>query len=60
MHNMPGPPATGREAVLKTIESFLKGWQRTEWEIVNLAASATRAPSTRLPLSKVTTPAAGC
>jgi limonene-1,2-epoxide hydrolase len=38
-HNMPGPPAKGREAVRRTIESFLKGWQKTEWEIVNIAAA---------------------
>lgn len=36
-HNMPGPPATGREQVRKTIERFLKGWQETDWEILNIA-----------------------
>jgi limonene-1,2-epoxide hydrolase len=38
-HNMPGPPAKGQEAVRRTIEGFLKGWQRTEWEILNIAAA---------------------
>lgn len=38
-HNMPGPPANGREAVRRTIESFLKGWQTTDWEVVNVAAA---------------------
>jgi limonene-1,2-epoxide hydrolase len=38
-HNMPGPPAEGRDAVRRTIESFLKGWDRTEWEIRNIAAN---------------------
>lgn len=38
-HNMPGPPAEGRDAVRRTIERFLKGWQSTEWEIVNVAAA---------------------
>ncbi len=38
-HNMPGPPARGRDAVRKTIEAFLKGWQKTRWEIVNIAAA---------------------
>jgi limonene-1,2-epoxide hydrolase len=38
-HNMPGPPAAGREAVRKTIERFLRGWDRTDWEILNVAAA---------------------
>jgi len=38
-HNMPGPPATGRDAVRKTIERFLGGWERTTWEILNIAAA---------------------
>lgn len=38
-HNMPGPPARGREAVRATIDSFLKGWKRTEWEVLNIAAA---------------------
>lgn len=37
-HNMPGPPAKGREAVRATIQSFLKGWQKTDWELLNIAA----------------------
>lgn len=37
-HNMPGPPARGSEAVRRTISSFLKGWQKTDWEILNIAA----------------------
>jgi limonene-1,2-epoxide hydrolase len=38
-HNMPGPPAQGKEAVRRTIAGFLRGWQQTEWEIVNLASA---------------------
>lgn len=38
-HNMPGPPAVGRGAVRATIEQFLGGWQKTDWEIVSIAAS---------------------
>jgi limonene-1,2-epoxide hydrolase len=38
-HNMPGPPATGRDAVRKTIERFLGGWQRAEFELLNVAAT---------------------
>lgn len=38
-HNMPGPPASGKDAVRATIERFLGGWQSTEWEILNVAAN---------------------
>jgi limonene-1,2-epoxide hydrolase len=38
-HNMPGPPAQGKDAVRRTIEGFLRGWQQTEWEVVNLASA---------------------
>ena len=38
-HNMPGPPAVGAEAVRATIERFLKSWQKTEWEVLNIAAN---------------------
>jgi limonene-1,2-epoxide hydrolase len=38
-HNMPGPPATGRAAVRTTIERFLGGWQKTQWDIVSIAAN---------------------
>lgn len=37
-HNMPGPPATGTEAVRRTIDGFLKTWQKTDWELLNIAA----------------------
>lgn len=37
-HNMPGPPAEGAEAVRRTIDGFLKTWQRTDWEVLNIAA----------------------
>lgn len=37
-HNMPGPPVQGREAVRRTIESFLRPWDHTEWEVLNIAA----------------------
>ena len=38
-HNMPGPPATGMDAVRKTISGFLDTWQETTWEISNLASA---------------------
>jgi limonene-1,2-epoxide hydrolase len=38
-HNMPIAPAVGRDAVRATIESFLKGWQRAEFELLNIAAT---------------------
>ena len=38
-HNMPGPPAEGRTAVRGTIERFLRGWDKTIWEIVRIASS---------------------
>jgi limonene-1,2-epoxide hydrolase len=38
-HNMPGPPAQGRDAVRKTIDRFLSGWTATSWDVVNIAAS---------------------
>ena len=37
-HNMPGPPARGVAAVRRTIEGFLRGWDKTSWEIVRIAA----------------------
>ncbi|MCC6250368.1 MAG: nuclear transport factor 2 family protein [Rubrivivax sp.] len=37
-HNMPGAPAVGRAAVRRTIEHFLRGWRRTDWEVVATAA----------------------
>jgi limonene-1,2-epoxide hydrolase len=40
-HNMPGPPAKGKDAVRRTIDGFLKGWQKTDWEILNLAVNGT-------------------
>ncbi len=38
-HNMPGPPAIGTVAVRATIDRFLKNWQNTEWEVLNIAAN---------------------
>lgn len=38
-HNMPGPPAIGKDAVRTTIERFLGGWQSTDWEVLNTAAN---------------------
>lgn len=37
-HNMPGPPARGTEAIRQTIERFLSSWDKSEWEILNIAA----------------------
>jgi len=38
-HNMPGPPAVGNEAVRATIQRFLGSWQKTDWELLNIAAA---------------------
>ena len=38
-HNMPGPPAVGTDAVRATIQRFLASWQKTDWELVNIAAN---------------------
>lgn len=38
-HNMPGPPARGTAAVRTTVERFLGGWDRTEWQILHLASA---------------------
>lgn len=37
-HNMPGPPVSGKPAVRAAIERFLKGWERTEWEVLNIGS----------------------
>ena len=38
-HNIPLAPLVGREAVHKTIEGFVKGWQKAEFELLNIAAA---------------------
>jgi limonene-1,2-epoxide hydrolase len=38
-HNMPGPPLTGTAAVHAGIERFLKTWQNTQWDVLNIAAA---------------------
>lgn len=38
-HNMPGPPAVGAAAVRTTIARFLSVWQKTDWELLNIAAN---------------------
>lgn len=38
-HNMPGPPAKGATVVRATIDSFLKQWQKTDWELLHIAAN---------------------
>ena len=40
-HNMPTRPAKGQEAVRATIDAFLRGWERTDWEVLNIAANGT-------------------
>lgn len=37
-HNMPGPPASGAEAIRRTIDGFLTNWKATDWELLNIAA----------------------
>ncbi len=38
-HNIPLAPLSGRDAVRKTIEGFVKGWQKAEFELLNIAAA---------------------
>jgi limonene-1,2-epoxide hydrolase len=47
-HNMPGPPAQGAEAVRKTISGFLSNWQKTDWEVLNIAAAGNTVFAERL------------
>ena len=35
-HNMPMKPVAGRAALRAFIAGFLRDWERTDWEIVNL------------------------
>ncbi|MBN8607199.1 MAG: nuclear transport factor 2 family protein [Caulobacterales bacterium] len=35
-HNMPAQPVAGREKLRRFIAAFLSGWERTDWEILNL------------------------
>jgi limonene-1,2-epoxide hydrolase len=37
-HNMMLPPVTGQDALRGFISNFLKGWIRTDWEILNIVA----------------------
>lgn len=38
-HNMPIAPVVGRIQVRAFIARFLKGWTRTEWEVLTLVAA---------------------
>ena len=38
-HNMPGPPTKGAEAIRASIGGFLGNWQKTQWDILNIASS---------------------
>ena len=35
-HNMPADPVAGHEALTGFIGAFLAGWDKTDWEIINL------------------------
>lgn len=35
-HNMPFQPVAGRENLVRFIGAFLKGWEKTDWEVINL------------------------
>lgn len=37
-HNMPSAPVTGQENIARFIAGFIRPWEATEWEIVNLLA----------------------
>lgn len=38
-HNMPGPPTNGAADIRASIARFLGGWQKTQWDILNLASN---------------------
>ena len=38
-YNMPSEPWEGAAAVRAGIDGFLKGWSKTEWELLNIAAN---------------------
>lgn len=38
-HNMPGPPAVGSDAVRALVEGFLGRWDKTEWQLLNIASA---------------------
>ncbi len=38
-YNMPGDPWEGGAAVRAGIDGFLKGWTKTEWDVLNIAAN---------------------
>ncbi len=35
-HNMPMQPVNGRENLLTFIKGFIGGWDKTNWEIINM------------------------
>jgi len=35
-HNMPSQPVAGRAKLRRFIGAFLAGWERTDWQILNL------------------------
>ena len=35
-HNMPADPVSGHEALTGFIGAFISGWDKTDWEILNL------------------------
>lgn len=41
-HNMPSGPVQGRAAIQTFIAGFIRPWQSTEWEIVNLIADGNK------------------
>jgi limonene-1,2-epoxide hydrolase len=38
-HNMPADPVRGPEALTGFIGAFTSGWNKTDWEILNLLAA---------------------
>ena len=38
-YNMPGAPWEGATAVRAGIDGFLKGWTKTDWEVLTIAAN---------------------
>jgi len=63
-YNMPIAPVSGRDNLRPFIGAFLRGWTRTEWEILNIVAAgdiviAERMDRTEMGDKKVALPCCG-
>jgi len=47
-HNMPIAPVTGRDNLLVFIANFLKSWDKTDWDVLNIVAAGDLVVAERL------------